>query len=49
MKVLIACEFSGIIRDTFKNQGPDRQKNRSRSYSGIADAMAIQWGKNQNP
>ena len=26
MKVLIACEFSGIIRDTFKNQGPDRQK-----------------------
>lgn len=25
--------------------GPDRQKNRSRSYPGIAAAMAAQWGK----
>lgn len=25
--------------------GPDRQKNRSRSYQGIADAMAEQWGR----
>lgn len=24
--------------------GPDRWKNRSRTYQGIADAMAIQWG-----
>lgn len=24
--------------------GPDRWKNRSRSYQGIADAMADQWG-----
>ena len=24
--------------------GPDRWKNRSRTYSGIADAMAHQWG-----
>jgi len=23
---------------------PDRQKNRSRTYQGIADAMAMQWG-----
>ena len=26
--------------------GPDRWKNRSRTYQGIADAMAIQWGSN---
>ncbi len=25
--------------------GPDRWKNRSRTYQGIADAMAEQWGK----
>lgn len=24
--------------------GPDRQKNRSRTFQGIADAMANQWG-----
>jgi len=24
--------------------GPDRAKNRSRTYQGIADAMAAQWG-----
>lgn len=24
--------------------GPDRWKNRSRSYQGIADALAAQWG-----
>lgn len=24
--------------------GPDRKKNRSRTYEGIADAMAEQWG-----
>lgn len=24
--------------------GPDRWKNRSRTYAGIADAMACQWG-----
>jgi len=24
--------------------GPDRWKNRSRTYQGVADAMAQQWG-----
>lgn len=24
--------------------GPDRRKERSRTYQGIADAMADQWG-----
>ena len=27
--------------------GPDRWKNRSRTYQGIADAMAAQWGDNK--
>lgn len=26
-------------------QGPDRWKYRSRTYTGVADAMAAQWGK----
>ncbi|MNF17302.1 hypothetical protein D3C80_2207180 [compost metagenome] len=25
--------------------GPERWKNRSRTYQGIADAMAEQWGR----
>lgn len=28
----------------FEPPGPDRWKNRSRTYQGIADAMAEQWG-----
>ena len=28
--------------------GPDRWKNRSRTYQGIADAMAEQWGDESN-
>lgn len=37
MRILIACEFSGIVRDAFR-------KERSRTLSGIASAMAKQWG-----
>jgi hypothetical protein len=29
--------------------GPDRWKNRSRTYQGIADAMAEQWGALHSP
>lgn len=29
--------------------GPDRWKERSRTYSGIAEAMAAQWGLAPNP
>lgn len=29
--------------------GPDRWKERSRTYQGIADAMASQWGHLENP
>lgn len=28
----------------YLSPGPDRWKERSRTYQGIADAMAIQWG-----
>lgn len=28
-----------------ESPGPERWKNRSRTYQGIADAMAEQWGK----
>jgi hypothetical protein len=94
MKVMVACEYSGVVRDAFirggwrkpdqviqpwmfghgetkatclwlKNlpkliptnivegrearihkmpPGPDRWKERSRTYEGIAAAMAEQWG-----
>jgi hypothetical protein len=70
MRVLIACEFSGIVRDAFKARGydawscnllpterlgnhiqrnileilNDRWKIRSRTFYGVADAMAEQWG-----
>lgn len=92
-KILIACEFSGIVRDAFAARGHDawscdllpceiggkhytedvrnillaqmvnpwdlmivfppcthlavsgaRARERSRTYQGIADAMAEQWG-----
>jgi site-specific DNA-cytosine methylase len=29
--------------------GPDRWKERSRTFTGIADAMAAQWGKEPTP
>jgi site-specific DNA-cytosine methylase len=28
----------------YESPGPNRWKNRSRTYQGIADAMAMQWG-----
>lgn len=29
----------------YESPGPERQKNRSRTFTGIASAMAEQWGK----
>ena len=29
----------------YESPGPERQKNRSRTYSGVAEAMGDQWGK----
>lgn len=56
MKVLVACEYSGRVRDAFIARGhdamscdlppsADRWKLRSTTYQGIADAMAAQWGE----
>lgn len=35
MRVLVACEFSGVVRDAFARLG----------HTGIAAAMADQWGR----
>ena len=74
MKVLVACEYSGTVRDAFIAKGhdaiscdllptliptdivegreqriwkmgpsPDRWKERSKTFTGIAAAMADQW------
>lgn len=46
MKVFVACEYSGRVRDAFIERGheADRAKIRSLTYQGIATAMADQWG-----
>ena len=50
MRVLVACEFSGVVRDAFPARvhrlgpSPDRWKERSRTLPGIAAAMVDQWG-----
>ena len=46
MKVLVAYEFSGVVRNEFTKRGPseNRSKERSKTYSGIAEGMATQWG-----
>lgn len=58
MRILLACEFSGAVRDAMlakghealscdllpsETPGPDRAMERSRTYPGIAAAMAHQW------
>jgi|SRR5262245_27960950 len=35
---------SGYQACWYESPGPNRKKNRSRTYPGIATAMAIQWG-----
>lgn len=50
MRVLIGCEFSGVVRSAFRARvhklppSKNRWKERSRTYLGIAQAMAEQWG-----
>jgi hypothetical protein len=34
----------GRVPKVWMMSGPDRWKNRSRTYQGVADAMAQQWG-----
>lgn len=38
---VVAGRFARVHREP---PGPERWKNRSRTYAGIADAMAEQWG-----
>lgn len=51
MKVLVACEYSGRVRDAFIKLGHDAMScdllptdSPGLHYQGIADAMAMQWG-----
>jgi hypothetical protein len=45
MKILIGCEESATVRIHRMPPGPNRSRERSKTYQGIADAMADQWGK----
>ena len=44
-KVLEKPESTKIAGNWFNKGGKDRQKNRSKTFPGIAKAMAKQWGK----
>jgi len=33
-----------VAGNWFNKGGKDRQKNRAKTFQGIADAMAAQWG-----
>lgn len=44
-KLIPTCIVEGrIARVHHETPSPDRWKNRSRTYTGIAEAMALQWG-----
>lgn len=72
MRVLVACEFSGVVAAAFRARGAeawscdllptegdprwhqnklppseDRWKLRSKTYAGLAAAMAAQWGNSE--
>lgn len=38
-------ESTKVVGNWFNAGGKDRQKNRAKTFQGIADAMATQWGK----
>jgi hypothetical protein len=37
-------QSSKVPGNWFNKGGKDRQKNRAKTFQGIADAMASQWG-----
>lgn len=41
MKILVACEESQAVCKAFRARDP---KIRSKTFPGIAEAMADQWG-----
>lgn len=52
MRVLVACEFSGVVRDAFRTLGHDAwscdllpcESEHWKDFHFQADAMAEQWG-----
>jgi len=42
-------ESSKVAGNWYNKGGRERQKNRSKTFSGIAEAMAIQWGTDWIP
>lgn len=42
---MMKLEYGERAKVHHASPGPDRWKNRSRTYSGIAQAMAAQWGR----
>ena len=42
--IMAGRSWQEVHRITYTNPGPNRQRDRSRSFPGIADAMAEQWG-----
>lgn len=42
------CESTKIAGNWFNRGGADRQKNRAKTFHGIAKAMAEQWGGNND-
>ncbi len=44
-KILKKPESTKKAGNWFNKGGKDRQKNRAKTFQGIADAMAEQWGK----
>ena len=43
-KIVGISESTKIAGNWFNKGGKDRQKNRAKFFTGIADAMATQWG-----
>jgi site-specific DNA-cytosine methylase len=43
-KMLEKPESTKVVGNWFNKGGKERQKNRSKTFQGIADAMAEQWG-----
>lgn len=38
-------ESTKVVGNWFNKGGKDRQKNRAKTFDGIARAMADQWGR----
>lgn len=47
MNVLVACEESQAVCKEFRKKG-ERGKQRSKTFPGIAKAMAEQWGNSMS-